>query len=132
MTDYKLVPVEPTPEMLQVWKSMHGYSRYNKYKAMLAAAPQPAEQQLAPDVPGLTEALRQYQHNDGSGLVFGYDKLLVDQYVAQLVEALARCRHEASYSIGEEEALSIQLGKVRDIVNQTLSALAPYRKGGEV
>lgn len=39
MSEYKLVPVEPTPKMLQVWKSMHGYSRYNKYKAMLAAAP---------------------------------------------------------------------------------------------
>lgn len=41
----------------------------------------------------------------------------------QLVEALARCRHQASYSIGEEDALRIQLGKVRDIVNETLSAL---------
>lgn len=52
--------------------------------------------------------------------------------ITQLVEALARCRHEASYSIGGGDALSIQLGKVRDIVNQTLSALAAYRKGGEV
>lgn len=51
--------------------------------------------------------------------------------VTQLVEALARCRHEASYSIGGEDALRIQLEKVRDIVNQTLSALTPYRKGGD-
>ena len=51
--------------------------------------------------------------------------------VAQLVEALSRCRHEASYSIGGEDALGIQLGKVRDIVSETLSALAAYRKGGE-
>lgn len=52
--------------------------------------------QPAPDVPGLTEALRQYQHNDGSGLVFGYDKLLVDQYVAQLVKALMACAKASS------------------------------------
>lgn len=39
MSNYKLVPVEPAPKMLQVWKSMYGYSRYGKYKAMLAEAP---------------------------------------------------------------------------------------------
>lgn len=38
-TEWKLVPLEPTPEMLRVWKTMFGYSRYQKYKAMLAAAP---------------------------------------------------------------------------------------------
>lgn len=39
MSNYKLVLVEPTPKMLQVWKSMYGYSRYDKYKAMLVEAP---------------------------------------------------------------------------------------------
>lgn len=48
--------------------------------------------------------------------------------VAGLVEALERCRHQASYSIGGEDALRIQLGKVRDIVNETLSDLAAHRK----
>lgn len=37
---------------------------------------------------GLTSALRQYQHNDGSGVVFGYDMGVVDGIVAQLAEAL--------------------------------------------
>lgn len=55
---------------------------------LVGQIPGPVYQQTAPDMRGLTEALRQYQHNDGSGLVFGYDKLLVDRYVAQLVEAL--------------------------------------------
>lgn len=50
--------------------------------------------------------------------------------VARLVEALSRCRHEASYSIGGEDALGIQMGKVRDIVSETLSALAAHRKQG--
>lgn len=48
--------------------------------------------------------------------------------VAKLVEALSRCRHQASYSIGEIEALEIQLGRVRDIANE---ALAAHRKGGD-
>lgn len=47
--------------------------------------------------------------------------------VAGLVEALARCRHQASYSIGDNEALSRQLAKVRNIVNEALDA----RKGGD-
>lgn len=51
----------------------------------------------APDIPGLTEALRQYQHNDGSGRVFGYDKLLVDRHVAGLVEALEIKAQEDQY-----------------------------------
>lgn len=47
--------------------------------------------------------------------------------VEGLVDALCRCRHQASYSIGEIEALEIQLGRVRDIANE---ALAAYRKQG--
>src|SRR5690606_4422839 len=164
MSDYKLVPVEPTAEMVEAAESAYmpfgdmemairmallaapavqlepvGWQFYESGKWWngddrikdhrknteaagvpvrdVYAAPQPAEQQpacasqsvksdsqaalsteserQAPDVPGLTEALRQYQHNDGSGLVFGYDKLLVDQYVAGLVEALvAILEHE--------------------------------------
>ena len=42
--------------------------------------------------------------------------------VAMLIEALSRCRHQASYSIGEIEALEIQLGRVRDIANEALAA----------
>jgi hypothetical protein len=34
--------------------------------------------------PDLTELLRQYQHNDGSGLVFGYDKDGIDKLFASL------------------------------------------------
>jgi hypothetical protein len=34
--------------------------------------------------PDLTEHLRQFQHNDGSGLVFGYDKEGIDKMFASL------------------------------------------------
>ena len=47
--------------------------------------------------------------------------------VTALVEALARCRHQASYTIGGIEALQNQLNKIRDIANEALSA---YRKQG--
>lgn len=47
--------------------------------------------------------------------------------VSALVEALARCRHQASYTIGSVEALSGQLNRVRDIANE---ALATYRNHG--
>lgn len=42
--------------------------------------------------------------------------------IGRLREGLARCRHQASYSIGCEDALRIQLGKVRDIANEALAA----------
>jgi hypothetical protein len=55
--------------------------------------------------------------------------------VAMLVEVLSRCRHQASYSIGGEDALKVQLEKVRDIVSETLHALAAMaaqrNQGGE-
>lgn len=41
--------------------------------------------------------------------------------IARLIEDLARCRHQASYSIGDSEALKVQLEKVREIVNESLS-----------
>lgn len=131
MTDYKLVPVEPTLDMLREGMDVYASEDCAEadvlgiYKSMLAAAPTVQGEPVGyirksalelmksdelgvraniikepryPDcvalytapqpAPGLTEALRQYQHNDGSGLVFGYDRLLVDQYVAGLVEAL--------------------------------------------
>lgn len=39
----------------------------------------------------------------------------------QLREDLARCRHQASYSIGDSDALKIQLEKVRGIANESLN-----------
>tara|TARA_R110000751_G_scaffold67956_1_gene138455 strand:+ start:2106 stop:2588 length:483 start_codon:yes stop_codon:yes gene_type:complete len=53
-------------------------------------------QQAVPS--GLSEALRQYRHNDGSdGFVFGYDKEMTDRYVAGLAQGgaadLERIRH---------------------------------------
>lgn len=41
--------------------------------------------------------------------------------IADLKESLARCRHQASYSIGDDEALKRQLAKVREIVNEVLA-----------
>lgn len=40
--------------------------------------------------------------------------------IERLREDLARCRHQASYCIGESEALANQLRKVREIVNDSL------------
>lgn len=89
---------------------------------------QPAEQK--PDVSGLTEALRQYQHNDGTGLVFGYDKLLVDQYVAGLVEAL-----EQGFPLLSDEGLDEVEHHCEWVIQRERkrvhSILAAYRKGGE-
>lgn len=45
---WRVVPVEPTPAMRAPWKTMRGYSWHDKYKAMLAAAPEPVER-LATD-----------------------------------------------------------------------------------
>ena len=49
--------------------------------------------------------------------------------IAELTEALVRCRHQASYTIGEAEALSNQLHKVREIAS---AALAQQGKEGGV
>lgn len=42
---WKLVPVEPTPEMMEVYKRWHeqgrGYMNVSIWKAMLAVAPHP-------------------------------------------------------------------------------------------
>lgn len=40
--------------------------------------------------------------------------------VAELEEGIARCRQQASYCIGNEEALKNQLSRVRDIANEVL------------
>lgn len=72
----------------------------------------------APDMPGLTEALRQYQHNDGSGLVFGYDKILVDRHIAGLVEAL-------ELFVSNPIPTSEDFDKAR-------AAIAAYRKQGSI
>lgn len=40
--------------------------------------------------------------------------------IAELEEGIARCRQQASYFIGNEEALKNQLSKVRDIANEVL------------
>ena len=39
--------------------------------------------------------------------------------IERLLEDLARCRHQASYSIGDNEALKAQLEKVREITSDT-------------
>jgi len=41
--------------------------------------------------------------------------------IYELKEALVRCRHQASYSIGDRDALSRQLNFVREIVNEALN-----------
>ena len=61
-----------------------------------------------------------------------YSKLTIDQLVtlieaknkqiSELTEALARCRHQASYSIGDNDALARQLNLVREIVDEALKA----------
>lgn len=91
-------------------------------------APQPAEQQ-----PGLAEALRQYQHNDGSGLVFGYDKLLVDQYVAGLAEVLEWLRGAINATPENDKVQAgTWISTKHPRIKQIDAILAAYRKGGEV
>ena len=41
MTKWKLVPVEPTPEMIDAWNNDDSDDFRHAYKAMLEAAPQP-------------------------------------------------------------------------------------------
>ena len=57
---------------------------------------------------------------------FGYSNhsdAMLDLYlrITQLEESLAKCREQACFSIGEAEALSRQLGNIRNIVDETLS-----------
>jgi len=41
MTKWKLVPVEPTPEMIDAWNNDDSDEFSHAYRAMLEAAPQP-------------------------------------------------------------------------------------------
>ena len=41
MTKWKLVPVEPTPEMIDAWNNDDSDEFRHAYRAMLEAAPQP-------------------------------------------------------------------------------------------
>lgn len=96
-------------------------------EVVLYSCPQPdaAERQAAPDMPGLTEALRQYHHNNGSGFVFAYDRILVDRHVAWLVEAL-ECALETMENVDGANDCSRGIDAVEE-------ALATHRKqGGEV
>ncbi len=64
--------------------------------------------------------------SDVSATPPGY-RLQPDETASKLVEALVRCRLQASYSLGDTIVLAGQLRKVREIVNE---ALAAYRQGG--
>lgn len=50
------------------------------------------------------------------------------EYIHELREGLARCRHQASFSIGCQESLSLQLEKVRNITNEYLNDENKARK----
>lgn len=73
----------------------------------------------------LVDALRQYRHNDGSGLVFGYDLETTQRVVAQLVKALEELVdlvediRQGEYT---PDSFTTQPARV---------ALAAYRKGGD-
>lgn len=41
--------------------------------------------------------------------------------IERLIEDLERCRHQASYSVGDSEVLKVHLEKVREIANESLS-----------
>lgn len=59
MTQYKLVPVEPTQEMIEARESLSMPERWNTasvYKAMLAAAPQPSAEPAEIDYDALIAA----------------------------------------------------------------------------
>lgn len=72
MTDYKLVPVVPTAEMLEAGEYALEFGCYASgiYADMLAAAPQPA-----PDVTQLVEALKAAQKEAVYGLNHAHNSL---------------------------------------------------------
>lgn len=79
-------------------------------------------------VEGDGEAVYQRQPSDHAALLEAFDsgrraaQADAAEEIGRLREGLARCRHQASYSIGCEDALRIQLGKVRDVANEALAA----------
>lgn len=60
---------------------------------------------------------------DYAGSLDDANNLLAECYgtIGRLREDLARCRQQASYSIGDVDALRSQLNKVREIANDSLS-----------
>ena len=66
---------------------------------------------------------RQVGKCDTCNLIDAEQRILeLEAQVEQLREDLARCRHQASYSIGGVEALQEQLSKIRIISNTALAA----------
>lgn len=57
----------------------------SKRLEIYAAARRAQPEGEAPQYAELTEHLRQFQHNDASGLVFGYDKKGIDRMMARLL-----------------------------------------------
>lgn len=91
-----------------------------------AAATCTPKQQTEPDAPGLVEAMRQYRHNDGSGVVFGYDLEITQRVVAGLVEVLEELTdlmedtRQGEYT---PDSFTTQPARI---------VLATHRKGGDV
>lgn len=65
--------------------------------------------------PNLVDALRQYQHNDGSGLVFGYDKAETERVVGALLAEVTRIKTIADnyYAICVERQQQIDAAQAR-------------------
>lgn len=126
MSDYKLVPVEPTPEMVEAAREHHegeAYLPVRLYKAMLAAAPavqgEPVAWVTADTVDGQTVNGKPrriwWENNEGVGL-----PIYTAPQPAPDVSAL-------------EEALERVLFCNEESVHQSVSdALAAHRKQQEV
>ena len=61
---------------------------------------------------------------DYNGALQDANNLLAECYgtIGRLREDLARCRHQASFCIGNEEGLKQQLEKIRIIANQSINS----------
>ena len=88
------------------------------------------KQQTEPDAPGLVEAMRQYRHNDGSGVVFGYDLETTQRVVAALVEALERFIR-AWTDCQQQPVHAEEFEILTDICEDSMKLLAAYHKGEE-
>lgn len=85
--------------------------------------------------PNLVDALRQYQHNDGSGLVFGYDKAETERVVGALLAEVTRIKTIADnyYAICVERQQQIDAAqaKVAELEKQEPPYKCTPKNGGE-
>lgn len=69
----------------------------------------------------LATALRQYRHNDSSGLIFGYDKAEVIEIVEELRTQLAKVNEDYKAIFSAFESCQDELKKANERVNNIIN-----------